>query len=294
MPERIERVGILAAMHKPAAVAGTQRLVSALRELGVELLLEPRMAELGLSDTLVENTEAWARGSQLIIAMGGDGTILTAARAAAPVGVPVLGVDFGAFGFLADTDFEETLAALPGLVAGNYALEERLMLEAQLVSSGVARVTLHALNDFVLSRIYALRMARIQLWVNGDFVTTYPADGLIASTPTGSTAYNLSAGGPLVHPQVESLVVVPICSHTLFTRPLVVPAAATLRLRAEHLHPEEHPEMHLVADGQTHAELHFEEEIQITAAPFRARLVRTHPASFYARLRAKLHWGAER
>jgi NAD+ kinase len=226
--------------------------------------------------------------------MGGDGTFLAAARAAAPTGVPILGVDFGAFGFLAEEDFEQTLAALPRLLAGDFELEERGMLEARLRAGPAPRTTLHALNDLVLSRVYALRMARVKVWVNGDFVTIYPADGLIVATPTGSTGYNLSAGGPLVDPQVDCLVLIPICSHTLDSRPLVVPAHAEICLRAEELHPQEYAEMHLVADGQVRAELRPDEEILISAAPFRARVVRLRPASFYARLREKLHWGAER
>ena len=287
MAEAITRVGIIAALHKPQAVECARRLVTALRAAGVEVRLEPRMAALGLSEAVA--AEHWAAESQLVIAMGGDGTLLAAARAAAPAGVPLLGVDLGAFGFLA-----ETLAGLPQLLAGDFATEERLMLEARLPAEGPARETLHALNDLVISRVYALRMARVKVWVNGEFVTTYPADGLIVATPTGSTAYNLSAGGPLVDPQVPCLMLVPICSHTLYTRPLIVPADAEIRCLAEEPHPHEGSEMHLVADGQVKAVLPPEEEILLHAAPFRARLVRTGGRSFYSRLREKLHWGAER
>ncbi|NLO74694.1 MAG: NAD(+)/NADH kinase [candidate division WS1 bacterium] len=291
MAQSITRVGLLAALHKPQAVESALRLVQTLREAGVEVRLEPRMATLGLEEA--EVTDTWSSESQLVIAMGGDGTFLAAARAAAPAGVPLLGVDLGAFGFLAEEDFEQTLALLPALLRGEFRLEERLMLEARILADGESGKPLHALNDLVISRVYALRMARVKVWVNGEFVTTYPADGLIIATPTGSTAYNLSAGGPLVDPVVPCLVLMPICAHTLYTRPLIVPAEAEIRLLAEEMRAQEHTEMHVVADGQVHADLRPEEEVRVTAAPFRARLVQTGHRCFYSRLRDKLHWDSE-
>ena len=293
MPNPIRRVGLLVALHKPNAQALARTLVVALQAAGVEVLLHERMAETKL-EGCVECPEAeWGRAGELAIAMGGDGTLLAAARAAAPAGTPVLGVDLGGFGFLAEQNHDRVLEALPALLRGEFDLEERLMLRARVGPEGETRQEFLGLNDAVIGKYEPVRLVHLDVWVNDSFVTEYPADGLILATPTGSTAYNLSAGGPLVDPQVDCFILNPICAHTLYSRPLVVPASATIRVAlSQRLKPP--PPARLTVDGQLDTMLGADEQVLLTAAPCRVKLVRLGGSGFYGRLREKLHWGAQR
>ncbi len=293
MPPSPRRVGLLTALHKPQARERTQALAQALLAAGAEVLVDDRLAELGLAGCDPCPAKELASRSDLLIAMGGDGTLLAAARVTAPGGVPVLGVDLGGFGFLAEQEFDRVLAAVSVLLAGEFEIEERLMLSARVMAEGARRAEFSGLNDAVVSKSDPVRLVHLDVWVNESFVTQYPADGLIVCTPTGSTAYNLSAGGPLVDPQVECLALTPICAHSLYTRPLVVPATAQVRLALAH-ERKASPPVTLTVDGQVHRVVAPEEQIVITAAPFRARLVRLGGVGFYGRLREKLHWGAQR
>ncbi len=293
MPATIRRVGILTALHKPQAVECTQQLVRRLQQAGAEVLIDPRMAKLDLEDCAECATEQWGKDSELLIAMGGDGTLLSVARAGAPSGTPLLGVDLGGFGFLAQEQFEQVLESLDSLLAGQLEIEEHLMLSACVVSEGTSRCSFLGFNDAVIAKTEPRRLVPLKTWVDDEFVTVYPADGLIVSTPTGSTAYNLSAGGPLVDPRVDCLLLTPICPHTLYSRPLIVPAKAEIRVTTGRYH-ERQPQVSLTVDGQLSEPLAEGEEILISAAPFPARLVRLGDISFYGRLREKLRWGAER
>jgi NAD+ kinase len=293
MPPSPRQVGLLTALHKPQARERCRALAQALRAAGAEVLVDDRLADLDLEGCTACPAQEWGRRSDLVIAMGGDGTLLAAARATAPGGIPVLGVDLGGFGFLAEQEFDHVLEAIPVLLAGEFEIEERLMLSARAVTDGETRAEFSGLNDVVVSKSEPVRLVHLDVWVNESFVTRYPADGLIVCTPTGSTAYNLSAGGPLVDPQVECFILTPICAHSLYTRPLVVPAAAQVRLAlARDTKPS--PPVTLTVDGQVHRVVGPGEQIVITAAPFRARLARLRGVGFYGRLQEKLHWGAQR
>jgi NAD+ kinase len=298
----LRRVGLLTALHKPQAEDRTRRLARALQEAGVTVLPHERLAALELEACEPCPPQAWAGGCDLIIVLGGDGTLLAAARAAAPAAVPVLGVDLGGFGFLAEQPFDRVLASLPALLRGEFEIEERLMLSARI--EGVAHASQPApleasprefigLNEAFIGKYEPVRMVHLEAWVDDSFITEYPCDGLLLATPTGSTAYNLSAGGPLVDPAVDCFVLTPICAHTLYSRPLIVPAAAHLRL-ALRQRPKPTPRVRLTVDGQLDAVVEQPEQIIVTAAPYKARLVRLGGAGFYGRLREKLHWGQER
>ncbi len=293
MPHPIRRVGLLTALHKPLAQERTVALVHALQAAGVQVLLHERMGGSELRDGDICSDAEWGQTSDLVIAMGGDGTLLAAARAAALTGTPVLGVDLGGFGFLAEQEFDRVLDAVPRLLQGDFEMEERLMLRARVGAENTVRQEFLGLNDAVIGKHEPVRLVQLDVWVNDSFVTEYPADGLIVATPTGSTAYNLSAGGPLVDPQVDCFILTAICAHTLYTRPLVVPATATLRLA---LSPRARPAppVRLTVDGQLDTMVGSEEQVVITAAEHRAKLVRLGGSGFYGRLREKLHWGAQR
>ena len=293
MPAAPRQIGLLTALHKPQAVECTRELAASLQAAGVRVLVDPRLAEAGLPQVTVLSEEQWARESDLVIVLGGDGTLLAASHACAPHGTPLLGVDLGGMGFLAEEQFDRVREALGRLLAGDYGLEERLMLQATVREGERTLASFVGLNDAVVAQTEPIRLVNLQAWVGEELVTTYPADGLILATPTGSTAYNLSAGGPLVDPQVDCFILSPICPHSLDARPLVVPITRPVRLALGE-NAGRHPHVSLTVDGQRHVPLQEGQEVLLAAAPRRALLVRLGQHSFYGRLRKKLHWGAQR
>jgi len=230
--------------------------------------------------------------TDLLIVLGGDGTLLAAARCAAPAGTPLVGVDLGSFGFLAAEEPELLLARLDEVLAGRYAVEERTMLAVAVGDEGAA-AGLTALNDVVVARGSSGRLVRMRTTVDGAHLATYPADGLIVATATGSTAYNLSAGGPIVDSRMEAVVLTPICPHTLYSRPLVVPAGVEVGISLE-TRGKPVDDVTVTVDGQETLPLGDDQQVTIRRAPCSARLVCLGERRFYDRLRDKLRWGSER
>ena len=208
-----------------------------------------------------------------VLVIGGDGTILKAARFFAKFDIPILGINLGRLGFLSQAGISEIETVVDSIIAGNYSVEERLML----VSGNDS-----ALNDFVIKGCSPSRTSKFYLEINHKFVCDYIADGLIISTPTGSTAYGLSAGGPVIYPTLEALVIVPICPHTLNARPLVVPTGEEITVKTADKQLSASP------DGGISKEVN---EITIKLAPYKAKLAFLNNDSFYTVLRNKLHWG---
>lgn len=265
----------------PLGAEAVAAALHALAERGVSVLLNAEAAEgLGRAD-LAAADERLARDADLVIAFGGDGTILQAARLAAAWGRPILGGNLGGLGFLAEVGAGEVPAAVGRLLEGDFAVESRLMLEATV--GGDRRV---ALNDVVIARAGFGRLLRLRTVVNDQHLATYHADGVIVSTPTGSTAYSLSAGGPIVHPLAPVIVVTPICSHSLTARPVVVGQgdAIGVELLSE-------SEAVLTVDGQEGLTVAPGARVLIRRAAEVARLVRLRPPDFYTLLREKLAWG---
>lgn len=236
-------------------------------------------------DLRVEDAEI-AGQCDLLIVLGGDGTILSAARLAAG-GPPILGVNMGGFGFLAEISLCDLPGAIPAVLDGDVVIDERTMLEVEIVGQGGTRLCRSALNDVVVTKSGLARLLRVATMVNDEHLSTYPADGVIISTPTGSTAYSLSAGGPIVHPEVDVLVVTPVCPHTLTARPVVVSGDAVVAV--EILSPSQ--EARCSVDGQESYQLKAGERVVARRAARRARLVRLSEPSFYSILRTKLAWG---
>lgn len=226
----------------------------------------------------------------LVITLGGDGTLLTGAAIAAPAGAPLLGVHLGRFGFIAQVEPENITAALQRWQAGNYQVQERLMAQARVDDE--VRVSI-ALNEITLLRMPTAPMLDFTICVNDLLLTTYPADGSLVATPTGSTAYALSAGAPVVHPQTEALILTPISPHTLGARPLVLPPAArvsiTLHCAATN---EPNAQAIMTADGRRHRTLEMGQTVHITAAPYRVKLLSFNEGEFFEKLRDRLLWGA--
>jgi len=287
---RIETVGIATASHKPEVDECARHLTRALVALGCEVIVG---GESGCppgarpADCLEELARA-----DLVISLGGDGTLLALAHQAGPHGTPLLGVDLGSFGFLAAESFEIVLARLEEIVAGRFATEPRVMVAAEILREGQVVGEHCGLNEAVIASSDVGHLVRLHTSVDGEPIATYPADGLIISTPTGSTAYGLSAGGPIVSPAVKSLILTPICSHTLYARPLVVEPTATVEVSCTR-RGQPTDRVCLTLDGQDLAHLQAGDVVRVRRAPYDAQLVHVAAGSFYERLRTKLHWDAD-
>jgi NAD+ kinase len=290
----VTAVGLLVNVEKLAADADLARLardaVSLLEERGAAIFINSEAAaSLGLPARGVPEGDLAGRADVLVV-LGGDGTILRAARTAAPHGIPILGVNLGGFGFLAEVSDRKVGEALVRLLEGDYRLDERMMLRAQILRRDKAAKEFIALNDFVVTKSGYARLLRVRTEVNGEHLATYLADGLIVATPTGSTAYSLSAGGPIVHPDVDVIVLTPISAHTLNARAVVVSGSDVIRIRVHPVGAPPPPAV-LTVDGQEGFPLEPDDEVRVERSPHPARLIRLGRDGFYSRLRAKLSWG---
>ena len=226
----------------------------------------------------------------LVLVLGGDGTLLSMADCIAHAGrqVPILGVNFGSLGFLTEVTLPELYPALEAALAGRAHVEERLMLQATVVHPAAKPQTAVAVNDVVVNKAAPSRLIHLSVFVGDEFVTQVRADGLIIATPTGSTAYNLSAGGPVVEPSVDAFVLTPIAPHTLSNRPVVIPASATVKVKPV---LEERDSAFVTFDGQAGFDLKSGDEITVSRATEPMRLIRPATRSYYEVLREKLKWG---
>lgn len=228
-----------------------------------------------------------ADNADLILVLGGDGTMIATARMMGDTEVPVLGVNFGGLGYLAEFRIEELYTALESILAANYRLDRRVMLDVEL-QRGTEQVTRNrVLNDIVINKSALARIIEIEAYLNRQFVNSFRADGLIVSTPTGSTAYNLSAGGPVVFPSMNAVVITPICPFTLSNRPIVVPDDAVIELCLK----TEREEVALTLDGQVGFPLEVEDRVIIRKSRTTFNIVQPTNRNYFEVLRDKLRWG---
>ena len=276
--------------HTDERVADSMRLLARhLLGRGVTVLVEEHIdGQIFPQGVTRVPQQEFATRARLVIAIGGDGTMLYAAHLVARHDVPLLGVNRGRLGFLTDVSPDDMLARLDEVLSGRYAEDRRTLLDARLVRVGREDVTLTALNDVVLHKGGVARVVRLRVAVDGEEVGHYSADGIIVSTPTGSTAYSLSAGGPIVVPGVDAIVITAICPHTLGVRPLVVPADRVVTV--EPLAP--HADDIIVSfDGQSSVTLAPGSRLLVRRGDRRVQLVRLGPEGYFARMRKKLQWG---
>jgi NAD+ kinase len=250
---------------------------------------EESARDLGLPELGAPAADLGKRADVLVV-FGGDGTILHTARQAARDGIPILGVNLGGFGFLAEVQDRAVDDALLRVLAGDYRVDERMMLQAQVGREDRTVRELLALNDVVVTKSGYARLLRIRTDINEVHLATHMADGLIVATPTGSTAYSLSAGGPILHPDLDAIVLTPICAHTLNARAVVLSGDEAITIQVE---PTGAPSV-LTVDGQEGHPLEPDDVVRVSRAPYRARLVRLGRTTFYRLLRTKLSWGGER
>jgi NAD+ kinase len=288
----ITRVGVVA---KSRLSAATPHLVDVARWLAahnVEAVFETATAALMPADPKrrVADKQALVSDVGLVLVLGGDGTLLSMADCIgrAALNVPILGVNFGSLGFLTEVTLPELYPALEAALAGHAHIEERLTLSATITRTHGAPTTDIAVNDVVINKGARSRLIDLSISVGDGLVTTVRADGLIIATPTGSTAYNLSAGGPIVQPNVDALVLTPIAPHTLTNRPIVIPSSSSVRVKPM---MDEDDEVFVTLDGQAASELHKGDEISVCRAREPMRLVRPATRSYFEVLREKLNWG---
>jgi NAD+ kinase len=281
----MQRVGIIC---KPRTDFGEQvkSLLVWLQEQGKDLLVEEGASVILPGIPAVPRAKVFT-DSDLILVLGGDGTLLAAARQAATADVPILGINLGSLGFLTGTRLEEAQATLKHILAGEIRTEERALLNAILVREGDTVGTYDCFNDVVINKGAMARIVSLEVAVNGRFLTTFRADGLIVATPTGSTAYCMAAGGPIVTPGLECVVLVPICPHTLTNRPLVLSIDAPIDIKIT----ADHQDLFLTLDGQQGLALATGDRIHISRSPRRVQIIHDREYDYFSVLRAKLGWG---
>jgi len=290
----IKTCGVIANRRKSGIDAIVMRLIAWLGSKGVTPLVWDDLAGLVPEATLRPLGEIAAK-SELVVALGGDGTLLRAARVVGNRMTPVVGVNVGSLGFLTEVTIEEMEPALDAILKGKYTWEDRMNLEAVVVRDRKEIQSFNALNDLVINKGALARVIEMRMTVDGHYVADYTADGLIVSTPTGSTAYSLSAGGPIVNPKMDAIIATPICPHTLAVRPMILAAEQVLvvELWAGHGVDGE-PEVKLTVDGQVGFDLVSGDTIRFTRSQQRTRLILSGERSFYEVLRKKLKWGDTR
>ncbi len=283
-----KKIGIISRPRRSNLAKVVPELLRWLEERGVASVYDEETATCLKNDNGFGKTRHLvAREADLLVVLGGDGTLLAAAREAAARGIPILPINMGSLGFLTSFTLEELYPALEATLNGQSAIDERVLFLVDRINDGKVLTQQRVLNDAVVHKGTLARMIELELFIDGGFVCRYRADGLIVATPTGSTAYSMSAGGPIVHPSVASIVITPICPHTLSDRPVVVSDTSAIELRI----CESSESVYLTLDGQTASPAEVGDRIRITRAAERIKLIHQPNKSYFEILRNKLKWG---
>ncbi|MGH8175945.1 MAG: NAD(+) kinase [Steroidobacter sp.] len=287
--EQFRRIALIG-NHRDARVLESLQMIAAHLEIRGRRVLADAASSIDFGAVRVERRAEsdLASNVDLVVAVGGDGTMLHAARLASPQAIPVLGVNRGRLGFLADIGPAEVRDRLDQILAGQFVQDRRAMLQATLSSPGAPARSCHALNDVVLQKWQTGRMVDFETWIDGRYVNTHGGDGLVVATATGSTAYALSCGGPILYPELDALVLAPICPHTLSDRPIVVRGSSTIEVR---LVERPDTQAQITCDGVSLGEITPGQVLVI--APAATNVTLLHPADhdYYRILRSKLRWG---
>lgn len=278
----MKTVALISRPQKDEAGALAKELIAAFPDR--QFLVEPHLASaIGVKGA----TDAELGAAELVVILGGDGTLIHGARILRGRAVPIVGVNLGSLGFMTEIPVTEAVSTLRQVFDGKAKIDSRMKLTCKLFRGDVCVREDEVLNDVVINKSALAKIAAHETWLDGAFVATYLADGVIFSTPTGSTAYSLSAGGPIVHPSVDCVVVTPICPHALTQRPIVVPGDQLLSVRLT----SDLQDFYLTIDGQAGTALQKGDRIEVRKSPNRVLLVRNERLDYFAILRTKLHWG---
>ncbi|RMF58645.1 MAG: NAD(+)/NADH kinase [Calditrichaeota bacterium] len=281
--------GLIANIRKELFWRKLPTLLKWFKEQNISLILSRRITEHpNYGESGFESVQDSELPTQcdLILAFGGDGTFLHTVQLVGAHQTPILGINVGGLGFLTDIQFDDFTSAFTRILEGEYHIEERLMLKGYLEGD---ETPLYALNEFVIDKGSAVRVIQIDIEVDGNFLNNFVADGLLFSTPTGSTGYSLSSGGPIIVPSLDVMIINPICPHSLTNRPVIIPASS--RVTAVTL--TEHHQFVVAADGQDIRQCKSGTQLTIEKAPFTAHLVKPNSSNFFNLLHTKLNWGED-
>jgi len=284
---QIKKVAIFAKMHDPRCQGIASDLIQWLEARDCLPLVEPNLARLiAHTDTLSE--EKIRDQAELVVVLGGDGTLISVARLFSGRDVPILGINLGSLGFLTEITVEELYPRLELCLRSTPRVSERMMLMVTLLREGKQSETYQVLNDVVINKGALARIVDLETRIDTQFLTTYKADGLIVATPTGSTGYSLSAGGPIIQPQMSCIVITPICPHTLTNRPIVVTDESVISVTITSSFDEK---VYLTLDGQVGIELQEGDSVEVRKALNKTSLVMSRSRDYFELLRTKLKWG---
>ncbi len=282
----VKSAGIISKPNKPELAQVVPDLLIWFKAHNYQLVVDPQTAPYAPNVELLQREEMASRQLDLVVVLGGDGTLLAAARAVAKAGIPVLGVNLGSLGFLTEVPLEEMYATLQGIEEGRCNVERRGMLNCRIERAGSQIAQYDAVNDIVVGKATIARLNHCDVYIDHEFVSSYQADSLIVATPTGSTAYSLAAGGPILMPSVSALVVTPVSAHSLTNRPLVVRDTSEIEIVAK----TGDEDAYLSIDGQIGMEVLDGDRIHCRKSEYEVKLLRIR-GTFFDVLRTKLKWG---
>jgi NAD+ kinase len=283
----MKRIGIIAKGNKPEAIPVVKELIGWLKDRKVDAFVEAEIAKAITHPAM--DKQKMAEAVEMVVVLGGDGTLLAAARALQKKQVPILGVNLGGLGFLTEITLAELYPMLEAILRGDYKTDERMLLEARVWRKNKVADTFQVLNDVVINKGALARIIELETSVDQEYLTTFRSDGLIISTPTGSTGYSLSAGGPIVYPSLPSIIITPICPHTMTNRPILVPneAVVTVTLCSAG------QEVFLTLDGQVGFKMELHDRVEVKKGEGFVRLIKSPARGYFEVLRQKLMWGAD-
>ncbi|MBW2605750.1 MAG: NAD(+)/NADH kinase [Deltaproteobacteria bacterium] len=282
----IKKAGIVAKRNKKEAIEASRNLITWFQARGVEVVLDEELKK-SVAGKYKSLSEVDISQLELLVVLGGDGTLLTAARLIGNGNVPILGVNLGGMGFLTALSLNELYQVLEKFFSGSYETEKRMMLISTIVRNDAILTEYLVLNDVVLTKSAIARVIDLETNIDDYYLTSFKADGLIISTPTGSTAYSMSAGGPIVFPSLHAIILTPICSHTLTNRPILVPDSAEITVKIS----AESEDVFLTFDGQVGQSLGAGDLVKIKKADHPIQLVKSPFKDYFEVLRTKLRWG---
>ena len=282
----MKKIGVFC---KPKAVSGAtilKKLIPWLNDQHLKVFLDKETATL-INKTSSHEKEEISKKADLLIVLGGDGTLLGVARTAHPYNVPILAVNLGNLGFLTEVSLDQLYPVLENVLAGKFEVERRMLLNACIWRNGKKVEDHNVLNDVVINKGVVARVINLKVFVNGQYMTSYRADGLIIATPTGSTAYSLSAGGPIIHPSMQTLVLSPICPFTLTNRSILIPDHSVIQVKLA----TEYKDVRITLDGQEGHGMKAKDILEIQKTKTTLKLIPGPDKNYYQTLRQKLHWG---
>jgi NAD+ kinase len=284
---QLRTMGVVVGPRRSEAMGVVRELRDWCKERGIDLCAPEEISTEVTCSALAVRDDELAENVDLIVVLGGDGTMLAAARLVGRRQIPVLGVNFGWLGYLTEFTLQELFSALDGVRAGDFQVDRRMMIDVSLKRGDETTTLPRALNDAVVNKAAPARMIELECRINDHFVNTFRADGMIVATPTGSTAYSLSAGGPIVHPSLSAIIITPICPHTLSNRPVVVPGDSVVALSFKSASED----LCLTVDGLRAIDLLPEDKILLHRSDTSFALLRPTNRDYFEVLRTKLKWG---